>query len=1675
MKTVEFLSYLRSLDIQVFAEGNRLRCNAPEGTLTPELRAEIQQRKAEIISFLKAAHYTTSHTFTALTPISRDGNLPLSFAQQRLWFLDQLVPNNAFYNVSAAVRLVGSLNLVALEETFDEIVRRHEALRTSFVTVEGQPIQAIAPTLSLPLRIVDLRSHSVFDGESLPKAEQETQAQRLTTEEAQRPFDLSKNPLLRVTLLQLDESDYVLLLILHHIVSDGWSMGVLIREIAALYTAKSKQEPSPLPPLPIQYADFAHWQREWLQGEVLKTQLAYWRQQLDGISILNLPTDRPRPASQTYRGATQFLQLPKRLSEALDALSQQEEVTLFMTLLAAFQTLLYRYTQQEDIAVGSPIANRNRSEIEGLIGFFVNSLVLRTDLSGNPTFRELLSRVREVALGAYAHQDLPFEKLVEELHPERNLNQNPLFQVVFALQNAPMEVLELPGLTLSPLQFVDTGTTRFDLEFHLWEPTQNNGVGVDSSEGISGFVVYSTDLFDAATITRMLGHFQMLLEGIVANPEQRLADLPLLNEAERYQLLVEWNNTQVNYPKDQCIHQFVEAQAEKTPDAIAIVFADQQLTYRELNNRSNKLAHYLQKQGVGADVLVGLCVERSLEMIVGMLGILKSGGAYVPLDPNYPPERLRFMVEDAQISLLLSQEKWVAGLPDIIASIQPNLGIQTPKSQIPNLSVICLDKDWETIAQASEDSPTSGVTTDNLAYVIYTSGTTGKPKGVQVEHRGLLNLVFWHQQAFAVSPIDRVTQLAGVAFDACGWEIWPYLSAGASIYFPDDEIRRSPEKLRDWLLSKAITISFLPTPLAEKFLLLDWPNSSVLKLLLTGGDKLHQYPSASHPFQVVNNYGPTENTVVTTSTLVPMREQTDVAPTIGRPIANTQVYVLDKYLQPVPIGVAGELYISGDGLARGYLNQPELTTEKFILNRFTQEKQNRKQNTEIGEENFSFLASSARLYKTGDIVRYRPDGNIEFLGRIDEQVKIRGYRIELGEIESVLSQHPAVLQTVVTSREDVPGEKRLVAYLALNSESRGTTCRVPREQIPEKQMQDEQVLQWQMLYNETYNQPAADTDPTFNIIGWNSSYSNQPIPVEQMREWVNNQVAQIWREQPKRVLEIGCGTGLLLFRIAPHCTQYWGTDFSQASLNYIRQHVEARQASPLPQVTLLQKRADDLEGIEAASFDTVILNSVVQYFPSIDYLVRVLDGAVRALAPGGCIFIGDVRSLPLLQAFHASVQLYQSEPSITREQLQQRVQMQMFQETELVIDPAFFKALKQHFPQISRVQIQLMRGHHHNEMTQFRYNVILRIGAETDPPSPPYQGGSKTNLPNLSDQGGSKTDLPNLSYPGKLQNSFFQEGQGEWKWLNWSEDNLTVAKVRQLLVENQPKMLGITHVPNARVMAAVKTAQWLSGAQEAKTVGQFQKALQELQNLGVEPEDFWVMGEELPYSVDISWSDSGAEGYYDVLLVCSQAGNQTEGENSRSIPPSLLVQQEEPLRPWQSYANNPLQAKAARKLVPQLQTYLTEKLPEYMVPSAFVVLESLPLTPNGKVNRRALPAPDPTRLEVAGAYVAPRTAVEEVLVKIFAEVLGLKRVGIHDNFFELGGHSLLATQLVSRVRDAFGVELPLRSVFEAPAIAQLSQVIEQLKDSQRQSQAPALVPISRESRRMKLSSLNKER
>ncbi len=1639
LTTVEFFAYLRSLDIHVFLDGDRLRCNAPEGALTPDVRTELTERKAALIALLQQLTGKTNGA-NRLVPRSRDHLLPLSFAQQRLWFLDQLVPDNPFYNMPAAVRLQGHLNLSALEQAFDAIVQRHETLRTTFVRMGDRPTQLIAPHLPLSLSVVDVQT--------FPACARDAAVQQLATEEAHRPFNLATAPLLRVKLLKLDETDHILLLNLHHIVSDGWSLGVLIRELGVLYTAFLDGKPSPLTALPIQYADFACWQREWLQGDVLDAQLAYWRRQLTALPLLMLPTDRPRPSVQGHRGATHPLQLSPTLTATLASLSQTEGATLFMTLLAAFQVLLYRYTGQEDVAVGSPIANRNRSEIEGLIGFFVNSLVLRSDLSGNPTFREVLGRVREVALAAYAHQDVPFEKLVEELHPERDLSRNPLFQVAFALQNAPIEPLELPELTLTPWQ-LDVGTTRFDLEFHLWQRSQGlSGLWEQPADGISGFVAYSTALFDAATIARMVEHFQTLLEGIAGNPDARLSDLPMLTAREQQQLLVEWNQTHVPYAHDQCFHQLFETQASQTPDAIAVVFDDRSLTYRELDQRSNQLAHYLQQFNVQPDRLIGICLERSLEMIIAVLGVLKAGAAYVPLDPAYPRDRLSFMLTDAQVPILITQQSLVAALPAIQGQ------------------VVCLDTASSTIDRQSQEAPTTQVTADHLAYLIYTSGSTGTPKGVLIEHRGLCNVVAAQGQAFNLPPQSRVLQFSSLNFDASVFEMLLAFGGGGTLYIAPPAARLLGSSLSQFLQAHHITAAILtPAVLA----VLPETELPALQTVIVGGEACsgELVDRWAKKRRFFNAYGPTETTIWATVAQL----QPGESPAIGRPVANTQIYLLDAHHQPVAIGVIGELYIGGAGVARGYLNRPELTAERFvesevsgvgygvseghliaeeageageergvgeeretrghgdteIRSRRTQKSKLRSQepkhNSKTSTPDTRHPTPDTRLYKTGDLARYRSDGKLEFLGRVDEQVKLRGFRIELGEIETVLSQHPAVQDAVVTVHQTGIGEKRLLAYTVLNGNGlngKGTQAAL------ERQLQAEQLKQWETLYNQIYARSTPDSEPTFNLVGWQSSYTGQPIAAEQMREWLHYRTEQILARKPDRVLEIGCGTGLLLFQLAPHCTQYCGTDFSAVSLDTIQQQL-VRQ--PLPQVTLRHQPADDFTHLDDASFDAVILNSVVQYFPSLDYFMQVLEGAIRIVAPGGFIFIGDVRSLPLLSAFHAAVQLHQADPALDKNWLQQQVQRSLFEEPELVIDPALFHALRDRFPTIRHAHIQLTRGRHHNEMTQFRYNVVLQIESQPQP-KPPLQ-------------------LP--------------LAQGVDCCLDWTEQ-LTPPAIHQQLAATQPAMLHIKGVPNARVMTAIQTIAWLTSDAAPDTmpttIGQWRQTLESASQAGIDPEDWWQLETALPYRIDVRWSENDSDRYDVVCLRQSALINGLEPPTLMPVPCS-----------WSSYANQPLQSQVARHLIPQLRDYLEQRLPAYMVPAAFMVLDALPLTANGKLDRRALPTPDAMRLE-AGNQVAPRSPSETKLVSLWAELLGLKQVGIHDNFFALGGHSLLATQLTSRIRDAFGVELPLRSLFEAPTIAQLALLIDQLEMAP--VTQPAIVPLARTAHRRPRSSLTQE-
>jgi amino acid adenylation domain-containing protein/non-ribosomal peptide synthase protein (TIGR01720 family) len=975
-------------------------------------------------------------------PIERlpeGSGMPLSFAQQRLWFLDQLEPGSAVYNVPATVRLKGALNVEALEESLNKIVERHENLRTIFVNAEGQAVLEILPTLALTLPLKDLST--------LPEAEREAEAARLIKEEARRPFELSQAPLLRASLLRLSADEHIILLTMHHIIADGWSMGVLLREMAAFYEAFIAERPATLPELPIQYKNFAAWQRQWLRGEVLDTQLAYWKEQLaDAPPVLTLPMDRPRSSVQTYSGATEPFMLSKESSEALKSLSQGAGATLFMTLLASFNLLLHLYSHQSDILLGSPIAGRSRLEAEPLIGLFLNTLVLRTHISASDSFRQLLSHLREVSLAAYAHQHLPFEKLVEELQPAREMSHTPLFQVMFIWQNAPMTVPELAGLEVRALE-MGSRSTRYDLTLSMEE----------TSEGaLRGLLDYNAELFDETTIKRMVGHFETLIESIITNPEARLSDLQWLTTAETEQLVREWNETESDYPHELCLHQLFERQAELSPHAVAVVFQDEQISYAELNRKANQLAHYLQTVGVGPESLVGICIERSLEMMVGLLGILKAGGAYLPLDPHYPQERLSFMLTDADVKVLLTQDALLTSLPEHEAE------------------VVCLDTDWQRVAEHSSDNPSSAVTAENLAYVIYTSGSTGRPKGVCISHHNLLNFLSAMQQRPGLSPSDILLAVTTLSFDIAALELFLPLSLGARVVIASREEAMDAGALMSRMEEAGASV-MQATPATWRMLVEGgWSGDQALKVLC-GGEALPvelAMELRERSTEVWNMYGPTETTVWSAARQV-MSGEGEVW--IGGAIGNTRLYVLDEQKRPVAEGVEGELYIGGEGVARGYLHRTEQTAERFVPDGLS---------GKAGE----------RMYRTGDVVRREAGGSLEYVGRMDEQVKVRGYRIELGEIEAVLRGHERVQESVVVVRAGggAGGEKQIVAYVTraegVEEVGVGELRRHLRERLPE------------------YMMPGRVVEIAEMPLTPNGKINRQALPaLEQSRAWVGSE------------------------------------------------------------------------------------------------------------------------------------------------------------------------------------------------------------------------------------------------------------------------------------------------------------------------------------------------------------------------------------------------------------------------------------------------------------------------------------------------------------------------------------------------------------------------------------------
>lgn len=969
--------------------------------LSPQQRALLELR-------LKNQAAETSKS--QIIPRRGDNMAPLSFAQQRMWMLYQFDPDSAVYNIGSNMRLRGTLDVAVLEQSLNEVIRRHETLRTTFTEIEGQPVQVVASEMPMTLRYHDFAE--------LPQADREAKMRRIVSEGMKEPFNLSQGPMLRATLIRLGSEEHVIQLLMHHIVSDAWSLDVLLKEMIGSYEAFLKGEPSPFPPLPIQYADFASWQRERLDDQAMETQVAYWKNRLANTpAILELPTDRPRPAIQTMRGARHTFTISAALTEQLKAISRKEGVTPYMTMLAAWQSLLERYSGQQDILVGTSIANRNRSETESLIGFFLNMLVLRTDLSGDPSFRELLARVREVTLGAFAHQDVPFEKLVEELHLERVTSHPPLFQVAFGLADTTKQSPRLSKLGYNPLD-LDSTPAKFDLTLDI---------GL-VEEGMLGALVYNVDLFDAETATRMTQNFTTLLEAVVAAPDVPISRVSLVNGTERERMLVEWNDTHVDYSHDMCLHEVFEEQARSVPQNVAVVFEGDEISYEDLNRRANQLAHHLRSLGVRAETPVGLYVERSIDMIVGLLAILKAGGVYVPLDPAYPSERLSWMVEDAGVSFIITQQQLLFTLPSFALTAED----------------VCIDSEWEIIEQQSAENPERACSSENLAYVIYTSGSTGRPKGIGVSHRAAASHLTGAQKAYEMRADDCVLQFASLNFDVSLEQIFTALWSGARLVVRGAEVW-SAEEFFERSAHCGLTVANFPTAYWQQLTQTLDPialgRNSQLRLVIVGGDSIMpeavvQWQSAEidpGAIRLLNAYGPTEATITASTYDIPTgfgETSAQIRVPIGRPLLNKTNYVLDEQLEPAPVGVPGQLYIGGDGLARGYINRPELTAERFVPDPFS-------------------ATAGQRLYDSGDRARYLPDGSIEFLGRLDQQVKIRGFRIEIGEIEAVLNEHDGISEVAVVVSQSGSGEQRLVAYVVAAEGNGGDWRAYLKERVPE--------------------------------------------------------------------------------------------------------------------------------------------------------------------------------------------------------------------------------------------------------------------------------------------------------------------------------------------------------------------------------------------------------------------------------------------------------------------------------------------------------------------------------------------------------------------------------------------------------------------------------------------------
>lgn len=1353
-------------------------------------------------------------------PRRPDGTRPtLSGAEKRLWFVDQIAKDDPFYNMPLAAHLKGTLDRPALEKAINQVVARHDSLRTTYHLVDGEPIRRVHGSVALGCAWIDLKESKNSSAD----------LKRRMRVAGRVPFDLENGPLLRVTVYRLAENHHVILLVMHHIVSDGWSMIVMLRELTLAYESLialgAEDEDSPggdfqFEPLAIQYADFAHWQNERLSDSKIESQLNYWKETLAGApAVLDLPTDHPRPAIQDFMGASVEFELTAELTARINGLASEFQTTPFVILMAAEVVLLSRSSRQKDVVLGTASAGRVHPEIEPLIGFFVNTLPIRIQLRDEATFSDVVQQIHASTLQAHENAEVPFEKLVEEFAPSRDRSFSPIFQAALVMQNLPrdhklaMDLKRKPSLQVKPM-LVDNGTAKYDLTFFLWEENAQ----------LVGHVEYRSTLFEPATIERMIDSFQAILNAATTSPECVTNRLSIMSDKQRRKLIQEFNDTDKVYPDTQRLHELVEYQASLHSQKTAVVCQGREFTFDDLTERSRIVARWLLQQGIRSESPVVICLPRSFELIAAILGVLKAGGSFVPVDPVYPKSRVDQIMEATSAS-------------------------------------VCIDRDWinrhsempEELVAYPEIQPS------DRAYIIFTSGSSGTPKGVEIEHRTIVNFIRAQLDLMKVAAADRFLFGFSPAFDGAIAEVFSSLACGGTCVVVDSETLLDPQSLTPFLNEQRVTCAKFPPALLSTLNPGEFPN---LKTVISAGDKLTGDLARAWldgDRRMFNGYGPTEVSVG--CSMMPLHQIAwGEKPPIGPPMNNMKMYVLDEHRQPVPIGVTGEIYVGGAGVGRGYLNSPEQTEAVFR------------------SDPFSSLRD-ARMYRTGDLGRWLPDGVVEFVGRADDQVSLRGYRIEPAEIAATLETLDSVRQATVIQRND-NGTPQLVGYV------------VPQSNVVESDFteasESDHVSQWRSLFEQTHKMAPPVLDPSFNVTGWISTYTGQPIPTNEMRQWADGAVDRILKIEPKRVLEIGCGTGLLLLKIAGQCDSYVGSDLLESSLDNIRADLK-RNPSLRDKVSLHQAMADDFSHLSDERFDCIVLNSVVQYFPSLDYLQRVLDKALGFLNPGGYLFLGDIRNLVLQEAMAESVERFRAESDLPEAELNHRVASRIEHEEELLIDPRWFNRIVAATPRIEDACVLQKAMKADNELSRYRYDVILRADQRIDE--------------SLWD----RVDAANLG--------------------------------SELAIERA----GVAVTPDAK------------------------------------PE---------------------------------------------------------------CYANDPVTVEINRLFTQHLRDALTEKLPSFMVPSAFVVLDELPRTINGKINHDALPRPT-GRPAWVGEFEAASTPTQAILVEIWEELLDARPIGIHDDFFDLGGHSMLAVRMTSDVEKRLGQRLPLVALFQNATISHLSTLIDQ--------------------------------